>query len=531
MSAAASAVRRALLSVSDKSGLGELGSALAAASVELLASGGTASALIAAGVPVTAVEQLTGEPEILDGRVKTLHPRIYAGLLADRREATHLDAIEQAGYAPIDLIVCNLYPFGRGLAESRERDELIELIDIGGPSLVRAAAKNADGGVAVVVDPADYGAVIAAVRAGGLPQALRRQLAAKAFRVTADYDALIADWFERTSGPEQEPEPQATFPPRLGPFVRHTGLRYGENPHQRASLYHEDGARGGVALGQQLAGKELSYNNYLDLDLALRAVHGLPEFACAVVKHTNPCGLACAATQPLGFERALAGDPLSAFGSVLGFNRPLAGETAAAILASKTFVECIVAPGFTDEALALLRGRESLRLVAVPPVDPRPALQLHRIGGGLLVQETDPGVFGSGDGTDRDAGTWRLVTRRGLEPGWRDELRFALHAACILKSNAIAVTHGRALLGAGAGHTSRIDAAAQALSKAGAGASGAFLASDAFFPFPDCVERAAQAGIAAIIQPGGSIRDAESIAACDRLGLAMVFTGRRHFRH
>lgn len=529
MPTAPSAIRRALLSVSDKTGLADLGSGLAAAGVELLASGGTAATLLAAGVPVTAVEKFTGEPEILDGRVKTLHPRIYAGLLADRRQPTHLAALTQAGHVPIDLVVCNLYPFGRGLAEHRAPHELIELIDIGGPSLVRAAAKNAEGGVTVVVDPADYADVLEALRVGGPSVEERRRLAAKAFRAVADYDALIADWFERTSA--QPAGTEAAFPSQLGPFVRTTALRYGENPHQRAYVYREAGARGGIALGRQRAGKELSYNNYLDLDMALRAVAGLPGAACAILKHTNPCGLACADSQPLAFERALAGDPLSAFGSVLGFNQPLTGETAAALLSSKTFVECIVAPGFTDEAEAALRDKPNLRLVAVSAGDPRPTLQLHRIGGGLLVQETDPGLYGSGDGDDRSAATWRQMTRRGLEPGWEEELRFALHAACLLKSNAIAVTKGRALVGVGTGHQSRIDAAMQALGKAGERASGAFLASDAFFPFPDCVEKAAQAGIAAIIQPGGSIRDADSIAACDRLGLAMFFTGRRHFRH
>lgn len=524
-------IRRALLSVHDKTGLVVLGRALAAAGVELLASGGTARGLEAAGVRVTSVEEFTGEPEILGGRVKTLHPRIYAGLLSDRREPDHEAALERAGYDPIDLVVCNLYPFARGVAEGRSRAEVIELIDIGGPALLRAAAKNVDGGVAVVVDPADYERVAAAASAGEIDHALRLQLALKAFRVVAEYDARIAEWFGACAGSPEAPEVPEAFPPRIGGFVRGPVLRYGENPHQRAFLYSDEGASGGAALGVRLRGKELSYNNYLDLDMALCAVFYLPEPACAVIKHTSPCGLASAASQPLALRQALAGDPVSAFGSVLGFNRQLEAATAEALLHSKTFVECIVAPGFTQEAIAMLGVKESLRLVAVPAADPTPRTRLHCIGGGLLLQDTDPGVFGPHGDSGQGASGWRVVTRRALEPGWDDELRFAMHAAFILKSNAIAVTKERTLLGAGAGHMSRVDAAAQALAKAGARSSGAFLASDAFFPFPDCVELAASAGIAAIIQPGGSLRDGESIAACDRHGLAMVFTGRRHFRH
>jgi len=509
-------VQRALLSVSDKSGLVELGQALGGLGIEILASGGTAAALMAAGVAVTPVEAFTGAPEVLDGRVKTLHPKIHAGLLADRRVQSHLAQVA----APIDLVICNLYPFSQTVRRGAAAAQVIENIDIGGPTLLRAAAKNADGGVAVVADPVDYAAVLAELRAsGGIGPATRRRLAAAAFRRVADYDAAIAAWTAAWAG-----EAGTELPERIGEFVRGPALRYGENPHQLAALYLEEPAGPGVAGGRQLAGKPLSYNNYLDLDAAYRAVYDLDEPACAIVKHTNPCGLATAAAPDEAFRRALDADPLSAFGSVLGYNRPFEGLAATALLASKLFVECIVAPDFTAEALALLSGRENLRLVKAPPGHPAPRTTCHRIGGGLLVETVDRGPLA-------ETAKWQLVTRRTLEPGWHEELAFAMHVAWTLKSNAIAVTKERCLLGAGAGHMSRIDAAELAIKKAGERSRGAFLGSDAFFPFPDCVRLAHQAGIVAIVQPGGSIRDSDSIAACDELGLAMVFTGQRHFRH
>jgi phosphoribosylaminoimidazolecarboxamide formyltransferase/IMP cyclohydrolase len=306
-------------------------------------------------------------------------------------------------------------------------------------------------------------------------------------------------------------------------FFRHAELRYGENPHQRAALYLEAGAQSGAALGEKLQGKELSYNNYLDLDAAYRAVYGQKAHACAIIKHTNPCGLAVAETQTEAFLRALAGDPISAFGSVLGLNQPLSEKTAQAIIDSRLFVECIIAPGFDEGARARFADRQNLRLVVAPPGDPAPQLHFHRIGGGLLVQDCDPGLG--------DPSEWRVVSRRGLSPGDLDELVFAMHAAMLCKSNAITVTRDKMLLGAGAGHMSRIDAAEQAIKKAGERARGGFMGSDAFFPFPDCIKLAAAAGIAAVVQPGGSLRDADSIAAADEHDLVLVFTGRRHFRH
>lgn len=523
-----SPIRRALLSVYDKRGIVELATALVQHDCELLASGGTAQALQAAGLPVTPVDTYTGAPEILEGRVKTLHPKIAAGLLADRRHEAHMGQLASQGYAPIDLVVCNLYPFAQTVAAGQSQAAIIEMIDIGGPTLIRAAAKNHQGGVTVLVDPADYESVRIALSEGGLPASLRERLACRAFHKTAHYDAEIAAWFARvTAGSDAQGGPPVSSDDPLSAFVSHSTLRYGENPHQQARLLRERGTSSGVAYATQLVGKELSYNNYLDLDAAYRAVEPLALPACAVIKHNGPCGLAQSAAavdaQADALVRALAADPVAAFGGVLGFNRALSGATAQKILDAKLFVECIIAPDFSDEARALLREKSSLRLLRAAAGSAQPSWQLHRIGGGLLWQQTDPGMT---DGSD-----WRTVTQTPLQPGWLDQLRFAMHVVGTLRSNAIAITREGALIGSGAGQPSRIDAARIALSKAGEKARGAFLASDAFFPFADCVEAAAAVGVAAIAQPGGSLRDAESIAACDRYGIAMVFTGRRHFRH
>lgn len=518
MTSSASPIRRALLSVFDKTGIVELAQGLVRHGAELLASGGTAKLLRDAGLPITAVEDFTAAPEILDGRVKTLHPKIAAGLLADRRLAAHREQLAQSGYVPIDLVVCNLYPFAQTVAKGGSDEEIIEMIDIGGPTLIRAAAKNYQGGAAVVVDPTDYPAILQALDAGELTDALRRKLARRAFQIVAAYDAQIAAWFEHT-----DRDQSAMFPTQIGDFIRHMPLRYGENPHQPAFLYLESPVRSGVAHALKLGGKELSYNNYLDLDAAYRAVFALRNPACAIIKHTNPCGLAAAEAQDVAFARALQADPVAAFGSVIGFNRQLEEATAQKILDAKLFVECIVAPGFSPAAVELLSGKASLRLVAAPAGDPAPALHVHRIGGGLLVQHCDPGVNETAD--------WKVVTQRAISDAAADELHFAMHSANLLRSNAIAITKDRTLIGAGTGQMSRIDAAMIALGKAGERCRGGFLGSDAFFPFPDCVEAAAAAGIVAIVQPGGSVRDADSIAACDHHGIAMVFTGRRHFRH
>lgn len=506
-------VRRALISVSDKAGVAELGRRLAACGVELIASGGTAATLADAGVPVTPVEAVTGAPEVLGGRVKTLHPAIHAGILADRRHPDHLADLDRNGHAPIDLVVCNLYPFEATLADDADRERLVEEIDIGGPTMLRAAAKNADGGVSVVVDPTDHARVLSWVETEGrIPQAVRRDLAATAFARVAAYDQAIAMWSQDG----------AAVDPGLPRFTASTPLRYGENPHQGAQLLIEEGGRG-VAAGILLQGKELSFNNLLDLDAAYRAAHGDGPHRCAVVKHTNTCGLAEAETQAEAFTAALSGDPMAAFGGVLGFNSALEGATAAVIKESGLFVECIAAPAHTSEAIALLAGRTNLRLLAVPPGDPSPRRTFHTIGGGILVQEADPGPG--------PASEWRTVSRRPAAPEMLAEMSFAMRAVALLKSNAVCVTSGRTLRGAGAGLMSRVDATRLALEKAGPAANGAVLASDGFFPFDDSVRAAAAAGIAAVVQPGGSKRDDEVVAACDELGLVMVFTGRRHFRH
>lgn len=512
-------VQRALISVFDKTGLEDLARGLHALGIEILASGGTATALEKAGVPTCRIEAFTGAAEVLDGRVKTLHPKVHAGILADRRIPQHMQDLLKHGYTAIDLVVCNLYPFAEYLKAGKDRAQLVEKIDIGGPTLIRAAAKNVDGGVSVLSDPADYEAVLASLRQeAAVNQGLRMRLAAKAFRQVAEYDLLIAKWTEEQAANTAP----SLLPPSLEGFVQVQTLRYGENPHQPAALYRMP-QEGGVAAGTLLAGKPLSYNNLLDMDAAYRAAYGLHDHGCTIVKHTNPCGMAQAKSQAEVFKLALAGDPLSAFGGVIGFNQPLELSTVQAILESKLFVECIAAPAMNPDAQAALKRRENLRLFVVPAGNPAPAQHAHRIGGGLLVQVPDS--------PEADISAWKCVTNRQLEPGWMDELRFAMNVAGVLKSNSIAVTRAQALLGAGAGQMSRVDAAEQALKKAGDRAQGAFLGSDAFFPFPDTVELAAKAGIAAMVQPGGSKRDQESIDACDAHGIAMVFTGTRHFRH
>jgi phosphoribosylaminoimidazolecarboxamide formyltransferase / IMP cyclohydrolase len=506
-------IRRALISVADKTGVVDLARGLDALGAELIASGGTASVIEEAGIRVRRVEEVTGAPEILGGRVKTMHPAIHAGILADRRDPDHGAALAAHGHVPIDLVVCNLYPFASTAASGAVRDEVVEQIDIGGPALIRAAAKNADGGVTVVSDPTDYARLLSWLEAGrGVPLAVRRDMAARAFALTAAYDGAIADW--------------ASTEERVGPplpaYAAVRELRYGENPHQEGRLYVEERG-GGVASGRLIQGKPLSYTNLLDLDAAHRAAGAGGPHRCAVIKHTNPCGLAEAATQPEAFARAHSGDPLAAFGSVLGFNRSVEAVTVRAILDSRLFVECVVAPGFTDDALALLADRPNVRLLAVDAQGPAPRPVVHAVGGGLLVADPDPGPPPPAE--------WRVVTERRPDDAILGEMAFAMGAAALLTSNAVCVTSDRTLRGAGAGLMSRIDACRLALEKAGEHARGAVLASDAFFPFDDGVRLAAGAGVIAVVQPGGSRRDQEVIDACNELDLTMVFTGRRHFRH
>jgi phosphoribosylaminoimidazolecarboxamide formyltransferase / IMP cyclohydrolase len=511
-------IRRALVSVFDKQGLGRLAAALAAGGVEVVSTGSTAAALEAHGLAVTRVEELTGFPELLDGRVKTLHPRVHAGLLADRSQPGHRAELEEAGIAPFDLVVVNLYPFEETVATPDVTPALaIERIDIGGPAMVRAAAKN-HAWVAVVCDPADYPQVETALTAGGTTGSDRRALAAKAFARTAAYDTAVAAWMASASAPAGFPE-QLTVGGRL-----RQALRYGENPHQGAAFYATEGPGGAWGLGaaRQLAGKELSYNNLLDADaaLALVAEHGDRPFA-TIVKHTNPCGAAFGATLEEAYAGALDGDPVSAFGGVVGLSRPLDAATAKRI--AGVFTEVVVAPGFDDEALAVLAGKPSLRLVQVDPARPTGWLSVRSVAGGLLAQEPDPGA-------DDPAG-WDLKAGGPPGPELLADLALAWSVAAHVKSNAIVLARDGRIVGVGAGQQSRVDSVRIAVAKAGERAQGAAAGSDAFFPFPDGVEALAAAGVLAVAQPGGSVRDPEVTAAAAAAGMAMLHTGRRHFRH
>jgi phosphoribosylaminoimidazolecarboxamide formyltransferase/IMP cyclohydrolase len=508
---------RALLSVSDKRGIIEFARALHGLGWEVVSTGGTADALRGAGVPVLAIEQVTGFPEIMDGRVKTLHPQVHGGLLARRGHPGDRAALAQHGITPIDLVAVNLYPFRETVARpSTTFEQAIEQIDIGGPSMLRSAAKNHEA-VIVLIDPADYDGVLADLRAGGVSVEKKRALAGKVFAHTAAYDAAILDYL--THGEDE-------LPPWLTLVLeRQQGLRYGENPHQRAALYVTD--EPGIRDLHQLHGKELSFNNLLDLDAAVAAVATWTDRpACAIIKHTTPCGIALGRTPADAYERALATDRTSAFGSVIAFNTVVDRRTADAM--RELFVEVVVAPRFHDDALAVFREKKNLRVVALPFPADAPGWDVKRIRGGFLVQDR----FRPGTATD-EAG-WKVATRRAPdEAEWRD-LRFAWAAVGSVKSNAILLARAEAAIGIGGGQMSRVDASFLAVHKArqqGHDPAGAVLASDAFFPFPDGVEEAARAGVRAIIQPGGSVKDADVIATADQHGLAMVLTGTRQFRH
>jgi phosphoribosylaminoimidazolecarboxamide formyltransferase/IMP cyclohydrolase len=515
-------VARALLTVSDKRGLAEFARGLAALGVEIVSTGGTRRALEEAGIAAREVAQLTGFPEMLGGRVKTLHPAVHAGILARRDVADDLASLGRAGIDPIDLVVVNLYPFEAAIEGGAVREEAIEQIDVGGPALLRAAAKNHDH-VAVVVDPEDYAPVFEEMRSGGgaLSATTRERLAAKAFRATAAYDAAIASWMSSRTG-EVFPESFSL----AGRAVR--SLRYGENPHQEATLYRAVGASdAGVAGGEVLGGKALSYNNLLDLDAArsLAGEFGAP--AAAVVKHGNPCGTAAATDLVSALAAAWEGDPLSAFGSVVGLNRSLDAPCAEFLAGEGRFVEAIVAPGFDPGALEVLTKRPkwggSVRCLRTPSRSAPPRVEVRAISGGFLLQTPDEKIETASD--------LRTVTKRAPDPREIEALLFAATVAKHVRSNAIVLARGGTVVGVGAGQMSRVDAVRLAVAKAGERAAGAALASDAFFPFPDGIEEAARAGVKAFLQPGGSVRDAEVIAAADRAGAAMVFTGVRHFRH
>ncbi len=505
------AQHRALISVWDKSGLIDLARGLAAAGVELVASGGTATALRKAGLPVLDVSDITGFPEILGGRVKTLHPAVHGGILA-RHTPEHLAELAAHDLAPIDLVICNLYPFNQTVARPGVTlAEAVEQIDIGGVTLLRAAAKNHER-VLVVCDPADYEAVLAAVQAGGVDDALRRRLALKAFQHTATYDAAIAAWLAGQF------EPDNPFPATLTTaYTRAATLRYGENPHQAAALYLPAGQ---PVPFEQLGGKEMSYNNWLDMDAAWGLAQEFAAPTVCIIKHTNPCGVASGASLAEAYPRALASDPVSAFGGIIAVNRT--ADLALAEAMADLFVEVVVAPDYTEEALAKYRRKANLRIIR-PTSLPPTALSLRTIQGSLLAQVPDAQI--------EPASSWQVVTQRQPTPAELADLDFAWRVAKHTKSNAIVFVKDQATVGVGAGQMSRVDSVYLAARRAGERSAGSVMASDAFFPFPDGVEAAAAAGVTAVAQPGGSMRDADVIAACDWLGLAMCFTGARHFRH
>ncbi|MFO1364326.1 MAG: bifunctional phosphoribosylaminoimidazolecarboxamide formyltransferase/IMP cyclohydrolase [Burkholderiales bacterium] len=517
-------IRQALISVSDKTGLAELARGLAELGVAILSTGGTAKLLTASGVKVTEVAEYTGYPEMLDGRLKTLHPKVHGGLLARRDLPAHMAAIEGAGIAPIDLVVVNLYPFQQTIARPGcTFAEAVENIDIGGPTMVRAAAKN-HAGVAVLTDPADYAAVLGELRAsdGALGAATRLALATKAFAHTAAYDAGIANYLTSL---DDDSRP-TLFPETLTlQWHRAQAMRYGENPHQEAAFYRDaDPVAGSLARYEQVQGKELSYNNIADADAAWECVKTFERPACVIIKHANPCGVAEADSCLAAYTRAFKTDPTSAFGGIIAFNRPLDGASAEAV--AKQFVEVVVAPGLDASARAALAEKANVRVLVVPLGASAQRYDFKRIGGGLLVQTPDARNVGAGE--------LKVVTRR---PPTGDELRdllFAWRVAKYVKSNAIVFCGDGMTLGVGAGQMSRVDSARIAAIKAqnaGLSLAGSVVASDAFFPFRDGLDVVADAGAKAVIQPGGSVRDDEVIAAADERGLAMVFTGVRHFRH
>jgi len=506
---------RALLGVSDKTGLADFARGLAAHGVELIATDGTRRALIAGGVEARAVSDLTGFPEMLDGRVKTLHPAIHAGILARRDVAEHMAQLEQHGFVPIDIVAVSLYPFRETVARGAAADEVIENIDIGGPTMIRAAAKNA-GAVAVVTSPAQYAAVLDDLaNHGSITEATRRRLAAEAFAHVAAYDTAVADYLAGDVGVDPLREEFTIGGPRLHQ------LRYGENPHQRGAVYAIPGAPGGLAHATQLQGPALSFTNWLDVDAARRLVLDFDEPAAAIIKHTNPCGFAVGSDPLDAYRRAYECDPRSAFGGIVALNRPL-GEAAAEEI-SKTFLEAVVAPRIEPEAAAALARKERLRLLAVERPSCAAALDVRSIDGGLLVQTLDR--------VDADRNSMRVMTKRAPDDAeWRD-LLVAWRVCRHVKSNAVVVVHDGMAVGVGAGQMSRVEAAEIAVRRAGDRVRGAVAASDAFFPMPDGLETLADAGVRAVIQPGGSKKDDEVAAAADRAGVAMVATGERHFRH
>ena len=513
-------LRRALVSVYDKSGLDELARDLHAAGVSIVSTGSTAKTIEAAGVPVTPVEELTGFPECLDGRVKTLHPRVHAGILADLRLESHVEQLAELDIEPFDLVVVNLYPFLDTVMSGASPDECVEQIDIGGPSMVRAAAKNHPS-VAVVVSPDRYDDVRAAVAAGGFTLEQRKKLAAQAFAHTAVYDVAVSSWF--ASG-YTVPDDGSVFPDFVAAtWDKAAVLRYGENPHQAAALYRN--WRGGLATAEQLHGKEMSYNNYVDTDAARRAAHDFDEPAVAIIKHANPCGIATGDDIAQAHARAHACDPVSAFGGVIAANRPV--SVAMAEQVADVFTEVIVAPDYEPGAVDVLQGKKNIRILRLPAAAHPEPIEMRPVNGGILIQQVDH-IDAEGD----DPSAWTLVAGEPADEQTLADLAFAWTAVRAVKSNAILLAKDGASVGVGMGQVNRVDSCRLAVERAGSErAQGAVAASDAFFPFPDGAEILIAAGVRAIVQPGGSIRDDAVVEAVEKAGVTMYVTGTRHFFH
>lgn len=517
-------IRRALISVYDKSGLIPLAQGLHEAGVDIVSTGSTAKTIADKGIPVTPVEFVTGFPEVLDGRVKTLHPHIHAGLLADTRNPEHVAALEKLKIEPFDLVVVNLYPFSETVDSGAEADECVEQIDIGGPSMVRAAAKN-HAGVAVVVEPLGYDGVLAAVRAGGFTLEDRRKLATLAFRHTAEYDIAVASWMGSTLAPEEGAESTTDLPPWFARYWRRSAvLRYGENPHQQAALYSDDIGWPGLAQAEQLHGKEMSYNNFADADAAWRAAFDHERICVAIIKHANPCGIAVSSVSVADAHRKAHGcDPLSAFGGVIAANTEITREMAERV--SEIFTEVIVAPAYEEGAVEILARKKNIRvLVAAEPTVG--GVELRQIAGGLLMQERDA-LDAPGD----DPANWTLAAGEAADEATLADLAFAWRACRAVKSNAIVIAADGATVGVGMGQVNRVDAARLAVERGGERVAGAVAASDAFFPFPDGLEVLTAAGVKAVVHPGGSVRDDEVTAAATAAGITMYLTGARHFAH
>jgi phosphoribosylaminoimidazolecarboxamide formyltransferase / IMP cyclohydrolase len=515
-------IKRALISVYDKTSLVELGQGLASAGVEIVSTGTTAAVLAEAGVDVVKVEDVTGFPECLDGRVKTLHPKVHAGLLADTRKPDHLRQIDELGVRPFDLVVCNLYPFRETVAKGAAPDAVVEQIDIGGPSMVRAAAKNHPS-VAVVTTPSRYVEILDAVVEGGFTLAQRKELAVDAFVHTASYDIAVASWLGCDYSPTDE---DSGFPEWYGgSWQRAEVLRYGENPHQRAALYRAEHGPLGLAQAKVLHGKAMSYNNYVDTDAARRAAYDFTEPCVAVVKHANPCGIAVGADIAEAHRKAHACDPVSAFGGVIATNRTVTVELANQI--AEVFTEVVCAPGFDDDALEILTAKKNLRLLLCAGMHPaHRVIETRQISGGLLMQSVDD-IEADGD----DPANWILKTGSAADAETLAELEFAWRAVRSVKSNAIMLAADRASVGVGMGQVNRVDSARLAVARAGDRAAGSVAASDAFFPFPDGLQVLIDAGVRAVVEPGGSIRDDLVIEAAEAAGITLYFTGTRHFFH